>query len=666
VTINRAFWLGMAGVMLLAALTRFASPGVVEFRHDEATLSLLAQAMADGDGLALTGMPSSVGVPNPPVSVWVMALPYLISDDPLMATLYVAALNVAGVGLLYALVYRTLGRNPALVAGIAYAVNPWAIFYSRKIWAQDFGTPFLLLALLVGVIGFYEGRRWAKVACLPLLLFALQIHFAAWALLPVYVYLVLTQRPHPLAAAHLHSVKRGINTTLEVPSATQWRGDLGVRMPFTARGFLTALISIGLAILVMLPFWLGLSRTLQDDPNRLANAVDSDAPLRIDGRAVAYTLEMASTSGLDRQLSNALPYALDRTGLLPLLDLLAGAAFIGMSIVGAGLLWARDRRLAGLVLLWALLPALAFTLSWTPVYPHYFITVLPAWALLVGAGTLAARRGIVRSAAYGLLWAFALAAAFQFVHWRRLMAYVDTHATERFATPLHYITPIRDALRAYDDVIVLTDGMEIAYDQEPAMWTAMLHDSARCVRALTGDGRAVAPGGRFAVLVAPNAPDNPVGNLYANDSARTFPLRPGEGAYTLYEWNGDPPLNLPWTAATGVFSSGAHLEGYHRDDTRLTLLWRLWNPPAGGEPQDYQYFVHVLDAAGEKIDQRDERFWPGRYWCDGELFVTWTALSVPDTAATLRVGMYRLTPDGGFVNATVGDGATWVEIPLAP
>ena len=60
-----------------------------------------------------------------------------------------------------------IGRTVALLAGLTYALNPWAILYSRKIWAQDFHTPFVLLGLGLGLYGFIEGKRWAQAACLP-------------------------------------------------------------------------------------------------------------------------------------------------------------------------------------------------------------------------------------------------------------------------------------------------------------------------------------------------------------------------------------------------------------------------------------------------------------------------------------------------------------------
>src|SRR5690606_31883137 len=94
---------GLALLLIIgvAALARLSYPGTVEFKHDEATLSLLALDWLRGGPFPLTGMPSSVGIPNAPVSVYIMALPYGAGLDALGATLFIAVLNVAGVGLLW-------------------------------------------------------------------------------------------------------------------------------------------------------------------------------------------------------------------------------------------------------------------------------------------------------------------------------------------------------------------------------------------------------------------------------------------------------------------------------------------------------------------------------------------------------------------------------------
>src|SRR5688500_446373 len=88
-------------VLIVAALARLHRLDAVEFFHDEAMVSMMAQEMADGQTFPLQGILSSVGIPNPPTSIYVIALPFAFTSDPVAATGFIALLNVAGVGLLW-------------------------------------------------------------------------------------------------------------------------------------------------------------------------------------------------------------------------------------------------------------------------------------------------------------------------------------------------------------------------------------------------------------------------------------------------------------------------------------------------------------------------------------------------------------------------------------
>ncbi|PJF34303.1 MAG: hypothetical protein CUN49_16345, partial [Candidatus Thermofonsia Clade 1 bacterium] len=57
-----AEWIALAAIMALALTLRLALPDVVEFRQDEANLSLLARQMAQGRTFPLYSIDSSVGV----------------------------------------------------------------------------------------------------------------------------------------------------------------------------------------------------------------------------------------------------------------------------------------------------------------------------------------------------------------------------------------------------------------------------------------------------------------------------------------------------------------------------------------------------------------------------------------------------------------------------
>src|SRR4051812_46820368 len=186
--------IALAGIIILAAALRLGAPGIVEFKTDEANLSVLSLDMVHGRSFPLLGIDSSVGIRNAPVSVYLMAIPYLFTSNPIVATSYVGLLSAFAVLVLYALVRRYYGLIAALVAAALYAVGPWAVIFSRKIWAQDMLPLFVLLTIGAALIGFLEGKRWAQLACLPLLAFTGQIHYGTFVLIPAIVYLIVVGR----------------------------------------------------------------------------------------------------------------------------------------------------------------------------------------------------------------------------------------------------------------------------------------------------------------------------------------------------------------------------------------------------------------------------------------------------------------------------------------
>ena len=109
----------------------------------------------------------------------------MFSDSPIPATLFVGVLNVIAVGLTWGLARRYYGPVAAITAGILYAASPWAVIYSRKIWAQDLLPPFVVATVFTGLLGYGEGKRWARWAHWPLLAITVQIHYGAFTLIPL-------------------------------------------------------------------------------------------------------------------------------------------------------------------------------------------------------------------------------------------------------------------------------------------------------------------------------------------------------------------------------------------------------------------------------------------------------------------------------------------------
>lgn len=603
----------LIAVLVIAAGMRFARPGVVEFKHDEAYLSLLALDALAAREFPLLGMPSSVGVPNAPASVWLMMIPYASTNNPMIATGFVALLNTVGVGVLFVLARRLFSQEVAIVAALLYAVNPWAILYSRKIWAQDMHTPFLLLALWFGVLGFWDGRRVFQVLCLPVLLFALQMHYAAWILLPLYAVLLVTGRKHISWAA--------------------------------------LVVSVLLGVLVLLPFGVGAWQTWQENPTLFTDATTGDErsiTLQID--ALVYHAQLATGLGVDSEMTGA-----SLSNSLMLVPTLFLGFFVVWGIISGLLGYGRSTLF---VLLLPALSIVAFSISWTDVFVHYFITSIPALCVLAGIGLFGASTDLLQGTmgnpkqlAYSSV---AIIGVIQIVLWFQLLSYANRNATA-FGIPLHYRLDVREALMPHDDVLLISDGYRTLYDEDPAVWAVLLHGDA-CLRAISGDNFTVFPtADAITVITEPDSPPRPG---YTAQEITTVP------PYTLYQ----PQIVRESLSPTApiTFDSGVQVVGVSLQDNILRLEWAM---PRSQPGVDLQYFAHFIDADGERIAQRDAEFLPGRWWCEGDTLMTQIDVNVPPETQSMRVGMYALTPSGGFVNANVVDSegnpiATWGDVPL--
>ena len=111
----------LALVLALGALLRFGWAGVTSFAFDETRLSLIALEMAQNGQFAFLGMPSSVGVPNLPAAAWVFALPYTLSTDPLVASMFAGFASLAGIVGLWWLARNAWGFWAALIAALFLA-----------------------------------------------------------------------------------------------------------------------------------------------------------------------------------------------------------------------------------------------------------------------------------------------------------------------------------------------------------------------------------------------------------------------------------------------------------------------------------------------------------------------------------------------------------------
>src|SRR5471032_1524167 len=123
--------LALIAILAAAAFTRFVSLDLMEFKGDEAGATRLALHVLGfsepgvGRFFPTAGLTSSIGVPNPALFTYLIALPLAVVRSPLAAASLVAASNVVAIWLTY-LVGKRYYSNFVGIAGAAlFALSPW-------------------------------------------------------------------------------------------------------------------------------------------------------------------------------------------------------------------------------------------------------------------------------------------------------------------------------------------------------------------------------------------------------------------------------------------------------------------------------------------------------------------------------------------------------------
>ncbi len=598
----------LLALLLLAGAARLARPDLTEFKADEGRLLSLALTTSDGD-IVPRGIASSVGFPNAPMSVWLYALPLTLWPHAYAATLFTGLLNTLAVAGVYWLARRTWGVPAALAAALLLATGPWAIVFSRKIWAQNLLPLFAVGWGIGAVLAFVEGRRPFVALHVLCLAVAVQIHPAAIGLAPATLLFLIVFRRRVAWGWLLAGGALGALTAVPYLAHLwgEWRaGELAISTGQAAAGL--SLDSLRLS--------LGIAAGQGIEP--LAGA-DFALPA---GAVVARWLVVALV--------------------------LAGSA---LAAVWAARRWPQPGAQAGfIVLAWLLAPALLFVWHRTPVYVHYFIAGLPAACLLAG---MAAGAALERWPQWlrAVAWlALLLVAGLQLAGWVGLMRAVAAQPTAGgFGVPLGSKLAAAGAARRLlaasdaDEVLLAGDGADAQTDDFPAEFGPLLHGVV--VRTVDLNAEAVFPAGAAVVLLGDPAADGPA-------SARAlYAAAPGEvvtiAAYTVHAL---PPASAPPPAVTlptpALLANFVYIFG-HNGLRRAAGhgVWDLhWRTADNPDPADYHIFNHLLDAGSARVAQADGAAFAGRQWRAGDTVISRFVLPLPPDARpplSMRVGMYR-------------------------
>lgn len=422
--LTRLDYLALAAVLLLALGLRMGFAGTNPYASDEARVSVLALEMARNGELAAAGISNSAGSRNLPASVYAFTPPYLLSSDPLVATQYVALLNVIAVGILWLFVRKHRTTLVATSAALILACAPFAVFFSRNIWTQNLLIPFTLLWVWL-VDHALDGGKYRSAALVGAAFiagFAFQVHLAGAAL--------------GLAMAY---------------AFFRWRW---------WRHLLPILIGGMLALVSLLPFAYEAACCA---PELVSEFLQSEGESAFDADALLLSVRVALNQGWDYLAAGDLAAHGDH----PLPQILIGL----LLLVGTISLIRTDRRVLELALLIALTPIALFTYHTTTVRLHYLLGVLPAVAIVAGYAVALINQQRIRLTLFVLTVALCGIWSVQALDSLQI-------ASER-ATPNGINTPLsvpRSIARSVPDdriPVMHTQSTDLVYRGEPAIWKTL-------------------------------------------------------------------------------------------------------------------------------------------------------------------------------------------------
>ena len=353
-------------IVLVAGVLRLARLDLMAFEMDEAVACIQAIRFTHYGLWPLLGVKTSFQFYNSPLFIYVISPAFLVTTDARFAALLFALLGMAGVYV----VYRT-GReffSPAvgLVAAAMLAVSPAAVEYSRRLWGHS------LIQVLCPVV-FYLMLRWVVAGRAKAIFWlaliagaAQQFHFSGALLWGQLVLAYLLFRPR-----------------------TDWIG------------FVCGLV---LGLVGYLPYFIAEADLGLDDLGIIGQLIwrGTGEPWSLGLGPLVYWLLAVTDLGHNNFLQDEFAPFLARIPLYRVTRAAVGAAWIG-ALVGCAVCVVRDLRGGRLwrslgegkaarpliLLLWSLVPLVAFLGLRAQVVAPYFLVVYPAPFLAIAWAVVA-------------------------------------------------------------------------------------------------------------------------------------------------------------------------------------------------------------------------------------------------------------------------------------
>ncbi|MFN8524868.1 MAG: hypothetical protein U0821_17370 [Chloroflexota bacterium] len=646
----------VALVALAAGLLRLGFADLSPFGHDEALEAIRARPIWWGE-FPVESEITSWFIPDPPGMLYFFALAEAFPRPAVARVLLVGLLNVLAVALTFRLTQRYFGLFAALVAGLAYAVNPWAVIFGQQPWVitQPALTAGMLLAACAVVM--QRAQRWIV---LFFVLGALQTQ--------THLLMVLFA---PAAVLTLALFPRRWLRPAVVPAAVA-------------------------AVLVVLPY-AGHLWSTRDDLITALGRGERGLTLALDGTAARLLTWLLSGQQLQIKLGITAPaveWLSDASVLLwaPL----AAALMVGLSCsIGACL-----RRLPAweahlLLLLWGLCPLLLMTFQSSAVYIHYVLVMLPvpfvwmgigaaavlAWARRARPGAVWPSRAVCAALAMPMVAHAALVCAYYWsldqwlraprtgvspLAWQAALNQADVRARalgigEIHGLPLRYWQTVADRTKPVagsgDDVVVYTgiqDEGNLHLDKRRKAISYLLGPELVARFPLEGT-LIVAGGSEFLVMTVP---EQDVPRPAVKDATRVVevPLPGTSGATRVWQTRAQTAREAvqPRWRSTARFQAGVRLLGMdappRAQPGQSLALTTHWYVERRIDPQApiVVPFVGLIDSDGAPLAEVRRGGLPSDSWLLGDIMSQQATLNVPPDLAR---GEYRLvvgltTPDG--------------------
>ena len=176
----RLAWWTLAFALVAGGVLRFVWIADMEWKDDERWSYRMSQEVGRSRPWPAVGMPTSLGFPNPGLSVWIFVPIGRIAGTPTSMARVIVFLNMVGlIGFAWAVraYLRPQEREPWIWGLALQAVSPFAIRMSRKIWPPSILTPFLLL---LWIAHRHRQSRWGAFAWGLVGALIGQIHLSGW------------------------------------------------------------------------------------------------------------------------------------------------------------------------------------------------------------------------------------------------------------------------------------------------------------------------------------------------------------------------------------------------------------------------------------------------------------------------------------------------------